>query len=107
MTQPQTIRRQTDGSIDFDFYRAEATALRRQAMRDARTVRTAGLAVAVQAAVVGLVLSLAVPAWLAARPQASDADIRAAKEQPMWPLRARDEQLRLRLLNAMGGSAVH
>lgn len=35
MTQTQDIRRHRDGSIDFDFYRARATALRAQAMRDA------------------------------------------------------------------------
>jgi hypothetical protein len=29
------IRRHNDGSIDFDFYRARATALRNQAIREA------------------------------------------------------------------------
>jgi hypothetical protein len=34
MTEPPTFRRHADGSIDFDFYRARAADLRRQAMRD-------------------------------------------------------------------------
>ena len=42
MTQPQAIRqdvfqdirRRPDGSIDIDFYRADATALRSRAIRD-------------------------------------------------------------------------
>jgi hypothetical protein len=42
MTQPQAhrqdafqdIRRRPDGSIDIDFYRADATALRNRAIRD-------------------------------------------------------------------------
>lgn len=42
MTEPQAIRkdvfqdirRRRDGSIDIDFYRADATALRRRAIRD-------------------------------------------------------------------------
>jgi hypothetical protein len=29
------FRRHRDGTIDFDFYRVQATAMRRQAMRDA------------------------------------------------------------------------
>jgi hypothetical protein len=43
MTQIQAmshdIRRHPDGSIDFDFYRVRATALRRQAMQGAFAVR--------------------------------------------------------------------
>ena len=35
MVQPHDIRRHGDGSIDFNFYRARAAALRAQAMRDA------------------------------------------------------------------------
>jgi hypothetical protein len=42
MTQPQAIRqdvfqdiRRRDGSIDMDFYRADASALRNRAIRDA------------------------------------------------------------------------
>jgi hypothetical protein len=37
----QDIRRDPGGSIDFDFYRVRATALRSQAMRDGRTIRAA------------------------------------------------------------------
>ena len=46
----ENIRRHPDGSIDFDFYRADARALRRQAMRDAiapRRVSVGALATAV------------------------------------------------------------
>ena len=32
--QPDQIRRHPDGSIDIDFYRAKANALRTQAIRD-------------------------------------------------------------------------
>jgi hypothetical protein len=42
MTQHTDIRRHFDGSIDLDFYRKGATALRRQAMREAKTMRHAG-----------------------------------------------------------------
>jgi hypothetical protein len=100
MTQPQTIRR-PDGSIDFDFYRVQATALR------ACTLRAAGFAVVAKAAAIGLTLGLVGLAGLAARQQTSDAiDIRAAREQPTWPLHARAEQLRPRLDNATGSHAV-
>lgn len=34
MTETQTPRRHPDGSIDFDFYRIRAGALREAAMRD-------------------------------------------------------------------------
>jgi hypothetical protein len=44
MTQAQAfghdVRRHADGSIDFDFYRVRATALRRQAMQDGFTLRS-------------------------------------------------------------------
>jgi hypothetical protein len=33
--QSHDIRRHRDGAIDFDFYRAQAAALRSQAMREA------------------------------------------------------------------------
>ena len=48
-----TIRRHPDGSIDFDFYRADAVALRRQAMRDA------GMRNSVRRASVGVLTALA------------------------------------------------
>jgi hypothetical protein len=41
MMQPHEFRRHRDGSIDFDFYRVRGKALRRQAMRDGSTLRTA------------------------------------------------------------------
>ena len=37
----QDVRRHADGSIDFDFYRIRAIALRRQAMRDGFTLTSA------------------------------------------------------------------
>lgn len=58
------FRRHPDGSIDFDFYRSEATALRRQAMRDAATVRTASAGVLVMAGALGfavIIPSIAAP----------------------------------------------
>ena len=39
------VRRHPDGSIDFDFYRAEAVQLRRQALRDALRSANAGTSV--------------------------------------------------------------
>lgn len=36
-----TIRRHPENSTDFDFYRTRATALRRQAMQDAATLKSA------------------------------------------------------------------
>jgi hypothetical protein len=42
MTDDQHVRRHSDGSIDFDFYRARATTMRRQAMRDAFARKVAG-----------------------------------------------------------------
>jgi hypothetical protein len=41
MTQPHDIRHHNDGSIDFDFYRAQALTLRSQAMRDAFKLKAA------------------------------------------------------------------
>ena len=45
MTQTQLIRRHPDSSIDVDFYRTRATALRGQAKRDATTLRSASAGV--------------------------------------------------------------
>ncbi len=36
----QDIRRHPDGSLDFDFYRTRAIALRRQAMQDSAMLKT-------------------------------------------------------------------
>jgi hypothetical protein len=41
MTQSHEYRRNRDGSIDFDFYRTQAVALRAQAMRDGFKLRIA------------------------------------------------------------------
>ena len=41
MMQSHEFRRLPDGSIDFDFYRKRAKALRRQAMRDGPTLKMA------------------------------------------------------------------
>jgi hypothetical protein len=68
MTESHTIRRHPDGSIDFAFYRAGATALRRQAMRDAATLRTAWMGGLAMAGV------LAVTVMLAATPMATPKD---------------------------------
>jgi hypothetical protein len=48
MTELPTIHRRDNGTIDLDFYHAGATALRRQAMRDASRPRAAlGIAMVV------------------------------------------------------------
>jgi hypothetical protein len=56
MTQTHDIRRHPDGSIDFDFYRASAAELRRQAMRDNRTLRVASAGAVVMAGAIGFAL---------------------------------------------------
>ena len=67
MTDPlEPIRRRPDGSIDFDRYRADAHALRHQAMQDASKLG-AGLKLA--AAVAIMLAAIAV----APSPQAGDA----------------------------------
>ena len=58
----QDIRRHPDSSIDFDFYRTRAIALRRQALRDASTLRSAC------AGVLTIVGALAVVFLVAAAP---------------------------------------
>jgi len=50
------VRRHPDGSIDFDFYRASATALRSQAMHDNRTLRVASAGAVVMAGAIGFAL---------------------------------------------------
>lgn len=56
MNQNHDIRRHPDGSIDFDFYRANATALRGQAMRDNRSLRMASAGNVVMAGAIGFAL---------------------------------------------------
>ena len=56
MTQTHDIRRHPGGSIDFDFYRTSATALRGQAMRDNRALRVASAGAVVMVAALGFAL---------------------------------------------------
>jgi hypothetical protein len=56
MTWSQDVRRHPGGSIDFDSYRQSALAMRRQAMRDAATLRTASAGTLVVAGVLGFAL---------------------------------------------------
>jgi hypothetical protein len=52
----QDVRRHDDNSIDFDFYRTRSIALRRQAMRDSLTLRTASAGALVMAGAVGFAI---------------------------------------------------
>jgi hypothetical protein len=66
MTNPlEPIRRQPDGSVDFDRYRADIRALRHQAMQDASKL---GAAMKFAAAIVVMLVAIAV----SPSPQASD-----------------------------------
>jgi hypothetical protein len=58
------VRRHSDGSIDFDFYRLNITAVRRQAIRSSRALRhvCAGLLILVGVASVGLIAASPTPA---------------------------------------------
>ena len=56
MTQTHDIRRHPDGSIDFDFYRNNATALRGEAMRENRALRIASAGTVVMAGAIGFAL---------------------------------------------------
>lgn len=56
MTETPTIRRHAGGSIDFDFYRTQSTALRGQAMRDAATLRSAATGALVMAGALGFAI---------------------------------------------------
>jgi hypothetical protein len=50
------VRRRSDGSIDFDFYRTRAATLRRQALRDMATQRLAPLGARVMAGALGFAI---------------------------------------------------
>ena len=52
----ETIHRRSDGAIDLDFYRAGATAQRRQAMRDSRSLKIAAAGMLVMAGAVGFAI---------------------------------------------------
>ena len=49
----ENVHRHPDGAIDFDFYRAEAAALRRQALREGLGLQSAAVGAAVMVAAVG------------------------------------------------------
>jgi hypothetical protein len=67
------VRRHADGSIDFDFYRKDATALRRQTMREAAMLKVVRAGLVAMAATLGVVLiaasSTPAPRGLAAKVQ--------------------------------------
>ena len=54
--QQHPVRRHHDGSIDFDFYRASAAALRRQGMRDGPAVRAASVSALIMAGALGFAI---------------------------------------------------
>jgi hypothetical protein len=56
--EPYEFRRRSDGSIDFDFYRTGAAALRTQAMRDRATWRLALRTVLLTAAALSVATAL-------------------------------------------------
>ena len=56
MTETPDVRRNADGAIDFDYYRTQSTALRRQAMRDAATLRMAAAGAVVMAGALGFAI---------------------------------------------------
>ena len=61
MNQTLNINRHPNGSIDLDFYRARAVALRGQAMQDAKALRW-GIGPLAALAIVGLLASVPKPA---------------------------------------------
>ncbi len=65
----EPIRRRADGSIDFDRYRADIHAVRRQAMQDASKL---GAAMKLAAAIAVMLIAIAV----APSPQSDDASCR-------------------------------
>lgn len=56
MTDQTEVRRHADGSIDYDFYRARAHALRRQALRDTKMLPMASAGALVMAGALGFAL---------------------------------------------------
>jgi hypothetical protein len=54
MMQSHEFRRLPGGSIDFDFYRKRAKALRRQALRDGGTLKMALRSILIMVAVLSL-----------------------------------------------------
>jgi hypothetical protein len=76
MMQSSEIRRLPHGTIDLDFYRTGATALRRQAMRDARELKL-GFGVTL-----AMVAMLGFAAAIGAVRQPKDSALRTAGEAP-------------------------
>jgi hypothetical protein len=74
----QDIRRYPDSSIDFDFYRTRATALRGQAMRDAATLRSACAGVLTMVGALVVVFLVAAAPMLAQNGHAAVAQTSAA-----------------------------
>jgi hypothetical protein len=72
-------RRHADGTIDLDFYRAGATALRRRSMHDGKTLRAAGAGVLALAGAVALVILVAAGPMPASRGIASVAQTETAQ----------------------------
>jgi hypothetical protein len=58
MHEAPDVQRRSDGSIDFDFYRARATALRHQALRDAATLPIGSASTLVMAGGLGFAVAL-------------------------------------------------
>ena len=66
MLETQDVRRNRDGSIDFDFYRGRSATLRAQAMRDALLPKRAPkVTLFVVAAAIVVAVAAAMPArWI-------------------------------------------
>ena len=73
----QDVRRHADGSIDFDFYRMRAIALRRQAMRESFTLSSAC------AGVLTMLGTLAVFFHVAAAPMGVPNDLAGVAQAPI------------------------
>lgn len=58
MTELPPVHRHSDGSIDFDHYRNRATALRRQGLRDAATLKSAATGAMVMVAAIGFAIAV-------------------------------------------------
>ena len=64
--QSHEIRRHSDGSIDFDFYRKQAAAARRQALRDAFKLNaTFNFTLIMLTLIIGVTIAASVPGrWI-------------------------------------------
>jgi hypothetical protein len=81
MTQHTDIRRHPDGSIDLDFYRKGATALRRQAMHEAKTMRRAGVGLLAMAGMLCVATVLAATSAVAPNSPVAVAQITASSSR--------------------------